>query len=51
MKQTVNSWIIRDEYKDKKGILNHDCTRFHVFVCSTCKRVYEQNPMCLLQTG
>ena len=52
MKGTANNWIIREEkqtentirYRDKKGLLNHDYARFHVFVCKTCSRVYEQNP-------
>ena len=52
MKQTVNSWIIRDDYqtkynlryRERKGILKHDAARFHVYVCEKCNRVYEQNP-------
>jgi len=52
MKETVNSWIIKDDsqtkynirYREKKGILKQDKPRFHIFVCNTCSRVYEQNP-------
>ena len=52
MKQTVNSWIIRDDYqtkynlryRERKGILKHAAARFHVYVCEKCNRVYEQNP-------
>ena len=52
MKRTVNSWMIRDEYqtkynlryRDRKCTLNHDGARFHVYMCSKCNRVYEQNP-------
>ena len=52
MKEKVNSWILRDEhltkfnlrYKNRKGILNHNGARFHVYMCDKCNRVYEQNP-------
>ena len=52
MKETNNSWMIRDEeqtrfnlrYREKNGILKHDGTKFHVYMCNKCNRVYEQNP-------
>ena len=52
MKETVNSWIIRDDKntihnlrrRNKEGVIKHDVGRFHVYVCKKCNRVYEQNP-------
>ena len=52
MKESVNSWIIRDDKntihnlrrRNKEGVIKHDVGRFHVYVCKKCNRVYEQNP-------
>ena len=52
MKETVNSWVMRDDKntihnlrrRNKKGAIKHDACRFHVYVCGKCNRVYEQNP-------
>ena len=52
MKETRNSWMVRDDlqikhnlrYKEKKGDFKQERPRFHVFVCEKCNRVYEQNP-------
>lgn len=52
MKETVNSWILRNEdrtkhtirCREKTGDLKYDKSRFHVYVCGECNRVYEQNP-------
>ena len=52
MKETINSWMLKNNeqtkfnlrYRGKKGVLKHNGTRFHVFMCNNCNRVYEQNP-------
>ena len=51
MKETVNSWIIRDEdqtrqnarYRNKHGRTDNDKTRFNVCLCTKCDRAYENN--------
>ena len=51
MKETVNSWIVKDDdqtrqnirYKNRNSITRHDKTRFNVCLCTKCNRVYELN--------
>ena len=52
MKETVNSWIVRNEdqtkhalrSREKRGSVKYERLRFHIYVCGGCNRVYEQNP-------
>ena len=51
MKETINSWIIRDDeqtrqsirYRNKNGELKKRKVRFNVCLCTKCNRVYEMN--------
>jgi len=51
VKETKNSWIIRDDeqtrqsirYRNKNGELKKCKVRFNVCLCTECNRVYELN--------
>tara|TARA_R100001530_G_scaffold79197_1_gene55280 strand:- start:179 stop:433 length:255 start_codon:yes stop_codon:yes gene_type:complete len=51
VKETINSWIIRDDeqtrqsirYRNKNGELKKRKVRFNVCLCTKCNRVYEMN--------
>ena len=47
-KETVNSWMIKDDLQTRQNIryknrTRHDRTRFNVHLCTECNRVYELN--------